>query len=238
MLLPKEIKPCPIVEAIIDVSFKASVPEDAVFGIVFNSVKSFYPEFVKLPIIQLPETIRSSDPTLKYLPHYQFSNDTFLFQLGPRKMSFHCSGEYVGWKDFSSHFYEVLDAISLINLVDIVHRTGIRYINFFESDVFKNINLKILMNENPMEAKQIVLNAEIEDGKFINRLQVVHTGTLTVNSMEKTGSIIDIDTFHMEDLSDFFDIYRELIEEGHTAEKKLFFSLLKEDYLESLNPHY
>jgi hypothetical protein len=37
---------------------------------------------------------------------------------------------------------------------------------------------------------------------------------------------------------DFFKNMSKILEKGHLEEKKLFFKLLKPDYLETLNPEY
>ena len=52
------------------------------------------------------------------------------------------------------------------------------------------------------------------------------------------GLLIDIDTFVEKDLADFFEQKKDLIEEGHLEEKRLFYGLLKDNFLKSLNPTY
>jgi uncharacterized protein (TIGR04255 family) len=69
MKLPKKISPCPIVEAIIEIRFDASLPGDAIFGIIYNMLKDEYTNLEKLPILELPDAIRTTDPNLMYSPH-------------------------------------------------------------------------------------------------------------------------------------------------------------------------
>ena len=57
-------------------------------------------------------------------------------------------------------------------------------------------------------------------------------------SKSAIGSVIDIETVLENNIDDFFGQMKELVEEGHVEEKKLFFSLLKPEYLETLNPEY
>jgi len=59
MKIPKKIDPCPIVEAIVEIRFDSNLPGDAIFGVIYNQFKEDYPKFTKLPILQLPEAIRS-----------------------------------------------------------------------------------------------------------------------------------------------------------------------------------
>jgi uncharacterized protein (TIGR04255 family) len=67
--LPKKISPCPITEAIVELRFESDIPNDAVFGIVYQDFKTDYPVLEDLPILQLPESIRKQDKALHYKPY-------------------------------------------------------------------------------------------------------------------------------------------------------------------------
>ncbi len=66
MKLPKRLKRNPILEAIAEVRFLSSVPNDAVIGLVFSSVQDIFGKPENLPILQLPAALREADPNLKY----------------------------------------------------------------------------------------------------------------------------------------------------------------------------
>ena len=88
MQLPKVISPCPIIEAIVEVRFDASIPSDAIFGVVYNEFKNDFPKKPEsLPITQLPEQIRNNEPNLLYKPHYRLSDSTFLLHVGQKVIS-------------------------------------------------------------------------------------------------------------------------------------------------------
>jgi uncharacterized protein (TIGR04255 family) len=69
-------------------------------------------------------------------------------------------------------------------------------------------------------------------------LQVANKANVLVGEKQKVGSIIDIDTSISDFSVDIFSMSPELVDAAHSEEKQLFFSLLKEDFLESLNPEY
>lgn len=68
MARPTKITPDPIIDAIVEFRFENNVPPDAILGMLFNVVRDDFPEFVKLPIAELPEKIRAQDSTLKFAP--------------------------------------------------------------------------------------------------------------------------------------------------------------------------
>lgn len=243
ILLPKKIQPCPIVEAIVEVRFESKVEDAAIFGLIYKEVKEKYPgEVQKLPILLLPEEIRSKDSNLKYMPFYKLSKDNLSLQIGPNVISLLCSKEYIGWERFSEAIRESFKLIQKADIVKQITRLGIRYINFFEFDILKSINLQIMKKDEPLSSTETLLQVKVPSGRFINTLKVANTAKITTNKEPKEqrfGSIIDIDTEieNMEE-EDFFGGMKGLLDAGHKEEKILFFDLLKPEFLKTLNPEY
>jgi len=238
MKIPKRINPCPIIEAIVEMRFESILPPDAVFGVIYNEFKNEYTKVDKLPILQLPEVLRTRDPNLKYQPYYKLSHENFLLQIGPNVLSIVNINDYVGWDIFSSKIKDTFTKIYNLRFISEIIRLGIRYINFFESDIFENINLKFSLSREPFFSDQITFRSTIKTGKFSSNLQILNKGNITVKNISKTGSIIDIDTFVQNAKTDIFSNISELLENGHEEEKKMFFKLLNEDFLNNFNPEY
>ncbi len=234
MKLPKAIEPCPIVDALFEIRFIPKTHPNAVFGMVYNVLQEDFPEVKNLPILQLPEAVRTTDPNLKFKPHYRISNQNFVTQIGPDVLTISSFPTYVGWDNFSIQIFKILDKIQEIGIIDSVIRIGIRYINFFIEDIFQNINLKISFRDNDIEYKNTIVRTELEEGNFKSSLQVANNA----NYENKSGSIIDIDTSTESNLDNFFKEKEVIINKGHAIEKELFFSLLKDDFLQTLNPTY
>jgi len=239
MALPKRITPCPIVEAIVELRFQSQILPEAVFGIIYNALIPKFAKLEKLPILQIPEVIRLNDPQLAYQPYYKFISDTFTFQLGAKVLSLSNPGNYVGWDKFSSQLIETFKEIQKLNFIKQVERLGIRYINFFENiNIYENITLSVEMNGVPLDSERLLTRAELKRGNFLGVLQIAgNTNLALINKPPKKGSVIDIDIVR-EIKDDFFKGMDVLLKEGHEEEKKLFYGLLKEDFLLKYNPEY
>ncbi|MCX6733278.1 MAG: TIGR04255 family protein [Candidatus Peregrinibacteria bacterium] len=241
MKIPKEISPCPIIEAVIEIRFESTFPSEAVFGILYQEYRATYPEIEKLPILQLPEQIRDSDENLKYQPHYKILSDKFIFQIGPRVISLGCRIEnekqsYIGWAKFSAQIYAILDKLTDLKVISEYKRLGIRYINHFNLDIFAKSTLKI---ETPMVRDGTVVGFETNEDIFTSRVQITNKGTLTIGGKtKKIGSLIDVDTSTMKLKDCKLNEIKKYIEKGRNVEKKLFFELLKDDYTQTLKPKY
>jgi uncharacterized protein (TIGR04255 family) len=234
MKLPKAINPCPILDALFEIRFTSKTHPSAIFGMIFNVLQADFPKVENLPILQLPEVVRATDPNFRFKPHYRISNNRFVTQIGPDVLTISSFPKYAGWDEFSKQIFRVLDKIENIGIIDSVIRIGIRYISFFENDIFKDIDLRICIGDNDIAYKNTIIRTEIEQEPFKSSLQIANNAS----NNNKLGSIIDIDTFTESNLKDFFSNKEVLISGGHHKEKELFFSLLKEGFLKTLNPIY
>lgn len=232
MILPKSISPCPILDALFEVRFSSNINSNAVFGQIYGVLQTDFPKVESLPILQLPESLRNTDPNLKYKPYYRISNENFVVQIGPDVIAISSFPNYAGWESFSKKIFSILEQIENIKIINTIERVGIRYINFFENDIFQNITLKVSIGNDTVTNKNTVVRTEIEENEFSSTLQIANNA-INNNSI---GSIIDIDTFRAINLSDFFTDKEEIINNGHSIEKKLFYSLLQPNFLRTLNP--
>ncbi len=239
MKLPKKITPCPIVEALVELRFIPKLPDEAVYGLLYNELKGYYSKFEKLPILQIPEEIRKNDPSFTFKPLYKMISDNYSLSIGHRVVTLGCNKSYIGWEDFLKRLETTVEKIKSIGLTDKILRVGIRYINFFDLNIFDKINLNISKKGNQFNPEQLNIRAEIKSGKYRNTLQISDRVEVVKENKIQKGSIIDIDTFiEHNDENDLYADLITMIKEGHQKEKELFFGLLEEDYLNSLDPKY
>ncbi len=239
MAIPEKIEYCPIVDSVVELRFSTTIFPNAVFGIIFNSLKDQFPQVDKLPILQLPEQLRDSDPNFKHKAHYKItSKNGYSVQIGPEVVVIGSPKPYPGWQKFSEVIYLVIESIIDLGVIDSVFRLGIRYINFFENNIFDKVRFEISILDIVLDPKNTVIRTEIEKDGFLNTLQIANNATQVIDNQKKIGSIIDIDTFKEYGNKEFLDNYKDSIEAGHLIEKDVFFNLLKPDFLNSLKPSF
>ncbi len=234
---PNKITPCPIAEAIFEIRFESSLPSEAIFGVAYQDFKSDFPKMEKLPILQLPEMIRNSDPNLIFSPHYKLVKDNFIIQIGPKVFSLAATGEYCGWEIFSKEILAAYNRISALEVFDTISRCALRYINIFDGlNILDHSTLKLSIGKDDLVASKSNLMSEIEVETCIHTLRIMNETEILLEGGTKkaNGSVIDIDTILKEIDNDM----NHNIEAAHLAEKELFFSLLSGEFLESLNPEY
>jgi uncharacterized protein (TIGR04255 family) len=240
MGIPKKIDNCPIVDGVVELRFRSSIFPNAVFGLIFNSLKSEFPKVEKLPILQLPEQLRDSDPNFKFKAQYRLiSDDGYSVQIGPDVLVMGSPIPYPGWDNFFTKINFVIEKVFQTDVIEDVLRLGVRFINFFDLDIFEQINLKIEINSTSHKPKNTQLRTEIEKNGFVNTLNIANNAKQKIqNRNERNGSIIDIDTFKEYEGKEFKKIYESEINNAHNSEKEIFFNLLKTEYLKTFNPEY
>lgn len=240
MSLPKQINPCPINQAVVEIRFNSSLPPDAVFGVVYNKLKDSYKSAEQLPILQIPEAVRNNDRNLLYQPHYKLMQDQYAFQVGPKVISLAITDQkYTTWESYYEEIRSVFEKIKNIDFISSVSRVGLRYINFFADDILKNININVKIIEHEIVDEEIFVRTVLPRDEYKVILQAGNQLKLQENDLVVgRASVIDIDTFILGENINFFEDMHSILEKGHFIEKEIFFGLLKEEFLESLNPEY
>lgn len=237
--LPVQISPCPIIECVMSITFGGMVVGDAVFGIVYNAFKEMVENLEKLPILQIPEALRSTDPNLIFQPTYRLHCKDFVLQVGPRVFSISFVGEYPGWKSILQSAQEIFSKIKDLGFVQKISKFSIRYINLFNNlDIFQNLTLLIRKDNLPIKSKNTVLRFELTENRFEQVLHIASPSQIVLKGKITGGSIIDIDTVLEANLNGFFGEFSSILEDAHYTEKLLFFGLLNPDFLQHFNPIY
>lgn len=233
--VPKKIEICPIKEAILELKFEPSdLPYDVVPGLLFNSLKKGgYTKVEALPNSQLPHFIRETDPNMKFAPYHCLRGEKFLIQVGPRALSIVAQNEYPGWTAFSREIELAISTAQAISFTERPISVGLRYISFFENDnvLEKKLISSVSIANNSLLTEKTVLRSEFLYEEFTCILQLTNQAVLK----EKAGSLIDVDVIKVLQTDDRII---EVINVAHETEKKIFFSLLTQDFLASLKPHY
>jgi len=234
--LPKKISPCPILEAIFEMRFDSNLPEDAIFGVLYNKFQDEYQNVEPLPILQLPQVVRAQDPNLIYAPHYKLSNENTVIQIGPKVFSLANVGEYAGWDRFSEQIQSIYNKIEETKIVFTVNRIALRYINIFEdTNILLGTNFKASLGDESLNDQKINFAAEISSSNSISQLKIINSAEAIISGRQIKGSIIDIDSaVNLQN----FDTFLSAIECSHIEEKTLFYKVLGQDFIKKFNPEY
>lgn len=239
--IPTKLDNCPIIESVLEIRFDSSFDRNVVFPMLYSTISDDYLPPTPLPILQIPENVRATDPNLCFQPYYRLvlkEDPNVSIQIGPRVIAFSFTQNYKGWDAFKSYVTKYVGQFQKTDVIKKVLRLGFRVINFFDWDIYKKgIELQIFLSGNSIPYHETALKTKFIDGKYESTVNIINNATLNSINGNRLGSIIDIDTYSIR-CESFFDMISTYMDEAHSAEKSIFFNLLTEELIAELKPTY
>lgn len=244
MKIPKKITPSPVIEALAEFKIKINIPSSVMLGKVYESLVAEFPKFEELPILSMPEQLRAQDPAFLNAPHYRFSNDKYLVHIGDRIISVNeiCTApgvEYSGWDSLASNIKRVVEIFEASGVSIETESITLRYINFFQVDNFKDI-VRINANigdVNLADASTFTVNLDVKGEDFTQRITVGSESMIsTLEGKQEKGQTIGLEAIFKGDVS--ISQWSDELEKLHSSMDNLFFGVVTDEYIQSLNPEY
>ena len=139
---------------------------------------------------------------------------------------------------------QVILAIIETKLVGDVERTSLRYQNVLTTQKnpndFSGLHLQIEVAGYQLRDGGFRFRAEVERMECVSVIQVAGSTQAVVSidgeKTAATGLLLDIDTIRFGPLPTFWTEYQQIVESVHDAEKEVFFSLLKDETINQMEP--
>jgi len=236
---PIKLNKAPIVDSICDIRFESSLPLDIVPGILFSALHSLgIKDIQKLPILEMPESIRTADHNLLYAPYYHAKIGELTIQLGGRMIALSSPMPYIGWDVFRPKIRSIIEEVIKTGVVSQVKRVAIRTVNFFDVDILENSKFSV---DSPItfNNKQYHYTDYYEEDDLIIKTTIANKAIRQISATANVeGSIIDIDSYIQASIEANLDKMLISIDKAHTEGKNIFFDLLKTDFMKTLGPAY
>jgi uncharacterized protein (TIGR04255 family) len=238
MPLPRLIEPCPIVNALIELRYTPNVPEEAVFGVIYTRLALDFPNSEKLPILELPTQIRDVNPRLRFQPHYRLRTEGYAIAIGPKAFSLSIDLPYPGWTALRAKILTVYEALLSTNVVKQPLRLGLRYTNILPPEAFQDLTLRTTLSGEPVIGNKTFFKTEFQREPNRLLLQVGQDASVKRPPKKFGGTLIDIDVFRTPPEQLSTEGLAGFIDSAHDDGKRLFFELLGDKVLSTLNPAY
>ncbi|MBE7537683.1 MAG: TIGR04255 family protein [Opitutaceae bacterium] len=226
-------------EAIFEIRFVPRQPWENLPGLLHAQIKGHYPEQATLPLYQIPEEFRRQQADLKYQPLIRFFGNDFSIHLGPCMVALITKSHgYPGWNRIHEELRWLMDRLMAGDFIEETERLGVRYVDFIEGNVFDKLKLALQLAGEPVTDAHTEVTTILKDGPLTIRLAASNGAIVGVGESAKSGSVLDLDAWYGALGVELFDNGLNRFSEAHQAIKSLFFGLLKDDFLNSLNPLY
>lgn len=236
---PKSIEHSHILESIVEIRFQPA--EDDAFLKLLMHFKTKYPDY-QFKLNEVPEPLRARDMNLRNQPKGKLFTDEYLIAIGDHSISFNCTNTYKTWDNFFPFIQENLEDALGLSVISRIERIGLRYINFFEgtNDLYELLNVSFQLDiKSPigLTHDQVTYRTVLSDES--GKLNVHLANRTSVANRKNEGILLDIDSYSekkmpVDDKEQLLDTIVKL----HDRETDIFFSLMRSDYIDKLDPKY
>lgn len=242
MKTPTKLKKVTLVDVMTQFKFDNKQNIEDILVDVLSKLKKDGFEYKKLPIMQLPESIRDSDDKFKFQPYYSFQKDKFEISVGPKTLSMSVKGYYSGWKEYKEFIAKYLEEFDDLFRKWELNHTSMRYIDFFQNTAtIDKLNLSTKLPSGLCNDKYNINRSftDLELGCSDNYKVNIKAGHAGIKREEtdnvQQGVILHIDTSC--DKTNLSEVH-EILEDLHKHCKEVFFSILSDELIDSLGPEY
>ena len=244
MNLPKKIHPDNLVETIVEIRMSPLCAPELWAGMISSYLLKIGYNFIPIPQLSVsfaPE----GKPEEKFQRTFPdcagvFVKNDIRFMMQRNCLSFNCNlGKYVGWDIYSTEIKDVIKAVQESGITKYFNRTELRYISEYKDipilDYIKGIidvgEAGLGLNRQELKLSKMEENVKV----FVS---------LTNISKRKSpkgdyrSSLFDVNVYENFSESDDIDTIMSSLNKAHKIEKETFFGLLKNDFIDSLNPEY
>lgn len=245
--LPAKLGNEPLIDVVCGVHFNSDVPVEALLpGLLLPMFAGKQPKFETLPVAQLPQVVRDSDPNLQSAPLMRVVVDErFTVLIGSRGLAVGCQMPYAGWAAFKAMIQTVFSVLRQVPSITAIGRHSLKYVDFVRSHgtqmTLSRFELKIEIAGRKVSDQATQLRTELVESPFLHAITIVSPATVNQPGNESAnGAVVDVDTHRIEgfEVNRFLELLPQLLDEIHSANKKIFFALLSEEGLKELDPHY
>jgi len=243
--LPSRLKKEPLIDAIFEVRFTSSMDVASILPGLLMARLGKIEKVERLPISDIPRPIRQSDQNLQFQPLLRLVWEQFLINIGDRLVGISCKLPYVGWSDFKRAILEVYKHIFTIGVIEKTERYSMKYVDLIEGndpgEMVDRVAVDLNVGGHQLKREPFMVRVEVPDGSISHIVQVIAPAVVKLSTGQKTGVIVDIDSVcahSTEDVEAFMSSLDSRLVEIHAANKRMFFSSLKENTIEYLEPEY
>lgn len=221
-------------DAIVSIQFEPGVPGNAVEGYFHAILKDAYKtvSLSQSSTVQIDQLVIQPQQTF-----YILSEGKFRVEITSNSITFNLIGFYAGWDEYRKVLTETLSPLIDKGVIAKISRIGLRYISVFDHiRVFDHIKPSFRFEPFDQTSSKAQFRIELDRDPFLMILTLVNAYPKTDGSIY---SITDVDTIKLFESTGLKanDVLKWL-ENGHTEQKEVFFSLLKQEFIDSLNPKY
>jgi uncharacterized protein (TIGR04255 family) len=242
MSLPKKLNSDNLKDTLVEIRYSSDIPQELTLGLVFRMLAplgyTYTPANVNISLGESQQVALGFNSNIGGF----LIKENVRIQLISNQITFNClSDKYVGWESYSRIILEVMDELYKQEVIRNFNRISIRYISEFKNlAIFPNIKGNIDISQTGLKLDNSILRLVDESQNLKIFITLTNKAKrISQNQQIVDASLVDVNIFEhfnppineLKDLKTKLDII-------HLKQKEVFFGLITDDFLKTLNPLY
>lgn len=243
--IPKNISPDSIKHAIVEIRYTTTIQFEMFLGMIYKPLKDSYSY----------STRQITEPqTGKQITEGFCFNDYINISIKKNGVVFQFAEKYISWQKFQPEIERLLDILNSTELIEQFTRVGVRFINEYQQISLEdciNFQVKNLFENSSVSSysynsvhsygNNIIASINLRNNipKIPDNIRFpIKEGTNKIEIKVHPISIIDIDVLVQPLNTKSVTEVLNATDGAHNITKNIFYSMLKNEFLEKLNPKY
>jgi uncharacterized protein (TIGR04255 family) len=246
--LPARLEKEPLLEAIWQLRFRSEQPvvSEILTGAIFQGMSSDLNSTERLFFgLALPKDLTDRQPNLLYAPSIRLNGEKFSVGVGERIVSLSAKLPYCGWAKFSQKISQLASILDKASVTATVENFSMKYIDCIVEPVPTSLSalaVHCAVADRDLKGETILIRTEFTEMTFSHIVQVALPANVTLadSTQKKTGIVTEVETLcnRPTQMNGLHSWVMSRLDEVHTANKTIFFSLLTDETVELLDPIY
>ncbi len=243
--LPKKLREEPLVEAQWAIHFNGDTTAGSVLpGILYDKYRTEFPDIqlFQLPASGVPVTVRSAQPELQNIATHALRFGVYTAFVGDRMVALSSAAPYPGWAEFRRRILGLASWLAASELVDHPLQCTLRYTDFFAggTELFDKLVLDVSVGGQRPSGAGLHLHMGTVTGSFTGAIEVMFPVRLDKKEAgREDGLLTNVQiAFSVNDGESPWTQHENLLDLAKAECHRAFFSLLRPEMIESLDPEY
>ena len=247
--LPVRLAKEPLLEAIWQLRFQSEqqVVSEILTGTIFQSLRSDFSSTERLPFgsISLPKDLTDRQPNLLYAPSIRLNGERFSVGVGERMVSLSAKLPYCGWGKFSEKIAQIASILESVQVTAKAENFSMKYVDCLVEPVptsLSALTIRCAAADREFKGEPMLIRTEFTEMTFSHVVQVALPANVTLadSGQKRNGIVTEVETLCMRpvEMNGLHSWITSRLDEVHTANKTVFFSLLTDETVELLDPIY
>ena len=245
MLLPKKLNPDNLKDTLVEIRYAQGIPQELMLGFASSILVPLGYQYLSVSNQNINIALNNNQQIAFDLGNNGggfFIKDDIRIQFVTHQIIFNCLADrYVGWEKYFQTISDMISALFDKEAIKDFNRVSIRYISEFKNiDIYQGIKGTIDISDAGLKLDNSILRLVDESDNLKTYVTLTNKAKRISPQEQKIieASLIDINIYENFNPVSDLEILKNKLNQIHTKQKEVFFSLINDDFLSKLNPEY